>query len=264
MTTYGPQTTDPNAPAWARTGSHLAGALDVLRDAINVHWPQRDHTSDGTIGDTAHLATGTASDHNPWLGNAVRALDVDVDGIDAGWLAEQLRLLGDAGDHRLTGGGYVIYNRQITASDFRRWMPYTGADPHTSHVHISVSQNVAGYEDRSPWHFLDIAQQPEHPGRVYPPGHDATGRGETFRAEVGDQGPEVAELQHDLNRFAPAYSHLEEDGVYGPQTAAVVAEFDHRAGNDPALADRHDALEGADGQNVGPAGAHALNHYGLI
>jgi hypothetical protein len=162
-----------------------------------------------TTPPTARSATprtprsGSGSDHNPWLNNTVRALDVDVDGIDAAWLAEQLRLLGAAGDHRLTGGGYVIYNRQITSSDFRRWLPYTGADPHTSHVHVSVSRDPVGYEDRGPWHFLDVAQQPEHPGRVWAPGKDATGADAGFRAHYGDEGPKIEELQHELNEQFP-------------------------------------------------------------
>lgn len=83
--------------------------------------------------------------------------------------------------------------------------------------------------------------------------HDATGRGESFRADLGDTGPEVRELQHDLNRYAPAYSHLTEDGVYGEQTAAVVEEFAHRS-----------HIPDADGRNVGPRIAHALTSDGLI
>jgi hypothetical protein len=267
VTTYGPQTTDPKAPAWARHDSHLAGALDVLRAALNAHWPNRDHGSDGAIGDAAHLAVAGASDHNPWLNNTVRGLDVDVDGIDAGWLAEQLRLAGAAGDHRLTGGGYVIFNRQITSADFHRWMPYTGSDPHTSHVHVSVTRDPAGYEDRGAWAFLDTVQQPEHPGRVWAPGKDATGADAGFRAHFGDEGPEVAELQHDLNATFPAYSKLEEDGIYGQQTAAVLDQFSERAAADPQLpasaADRQ-ALRDSDGRDVGPRTARALDHYGVV
>lgn len=245
---------------------HLAGSLDVLRDAINVHWPARDHTSDGTIGDAAHAKTGAGSDHNPWLNNTVRALDVDVDGIDPGWLAEQLRLLGAAGDHRLAGGGYVIYNRQITASDFRRWMPYTGSDPHTSHVHISVTRAPAGYEDRGPWHFLDVAQQPEHPGRVWAPGKDATGEDAGFRAHLGDEGPKILDLEQGLHDVFPAYAKdLVVDGVYDEQTADVLEEFSHRAAHEAATpaGDRQGLLD-SDGADVGPRTARALDRHGLI
>ena len=38
---------------------------------------------------------------------------------------------------------YVIYNRKIWASYSPGWRDYTGADPHTSHIHISLSWNGA-------------------------------------------------------------------------------------------------------------------------
>jgi hypothetical protein len=270
VTIYAPQTTDPKAAPWARSGSHRAGALDTLAAAVDAHWPKRDRSSDGFIGNLRHVAEGSGSDHNPWLNGAVRAGDFDSDGINAAWFAEQLRQLGAAGDHRLAGGGYVIYNRRITSPDFRRWVAYNGADDHTGHVHVSLSRNPTGYEDRGAWAFLSAdAPQPAHPGRtagepVHWSGHDATGAGDSFRAELGDEGPKIKELQHDLNTFAPAYSHLTEDGQYGHATEAVIEEFDHRAAQDPRLAAQRAALAAADGENIGPAGAHALNHYGLI
>lgn len=134
----------------------LAAAVAALRSDVNARWPGRDKASDGTIGDAAHATR--ASDHNPWINVAgvgvVRALDIDVDGIDAGWYAEQLRKMGQAGDHRLTDGGYVIFNRSITSADFSRWVTYTGTNPHTSHVHVSVSRLRAGFDDESRWLFL--------------------------------------------------------------------------------------------------------------
>lgn len=268
--TYRPMTTDEHAPAWAREDSRLADCLVTLRNQINDHWPKRDHGSDGTIGDAAHLAEGTGSDHCPWLDNTVRAIDVDVDGINAAWLAESLRKTGAAGDHRLTGGGYVIYNHKITTSDFSAWADYHGGDPHTSHVHVSVTRNPKGFEDASPWAFLDHTPapipQPRHPGPVRPTGHDATGHGVSFRAHLGDQGPRVEELQHELNDFAPAYSHLVEDGIYGPATSDVVEEFSHREAVDPATPPPRADIEGllhSDGDDVGPRTAAGFLRDGL-
>lgn len=40
---------------------------------------------------------------------------------------------------RRAGLTYVIYNRQIWNARDRVWQNYTGADPHTGHVHISFS-----------------------------------------------------------------------------------------------------------------------------
>jgi peptidoglycan hydrolase-like protein with peptidoglycan-binding domain len=45
-----------------------------------------------------------------------------------------------------------------------------------------------------------------------------------------DRGDQVKQLQALLNRDYPAYSHLEEDGMYGPNTEAVIGEFQRRAG----------------------------------
>jgi len=269
-TTYAPMTEEPSAPAWARADSVLAPALETLRAQINAHWPKRDHGSDGTIGDAAHLAEGNGSDHCPWLDGTVRALDVDVDGIDAHWLAESLRRTGAAGDHRLTGGGYVIFDGQITTPDFSGWVKYTGGDPHTSHVHVSATRNPAGFRDASGWAFLDgkpmPVPQPRHPGPVRPTGHDATGHGAGFRAHLGDQGPRVEQLQHELNEFAPAYSHLVEDGIYGEETAAVLEQFDHREAVDPATPAPRADVDGllhSDGEDVGPRTAAAVLRDGI-
>jgi hypothetical protein len=96
-------------------------------------------------------------------------------------------------------------------------------------------------------------------------GHDLTGAGDSLRGELGDEGPRVEELQHDLNHYAPAYSHLAEDGVYGTQTAAVLDEYAEREAHeaDTPRADRT-GLHDADGRNIGPRLARALHHDGLI
>ncbi|MDT8915792.1 hypothetical protein [Amycolatopsis sp. PS_44_ISF1] len=140
----------------------------TLVAAVNARWPGRDKASDGTIGDAAHASR--TSDHNPWVVvdgvGVVRARDIDKDGIDAGWLAEELRKLGAAGDPRLAGGGYVIWNRRITSDDFSRWTPYNGSNPHTQHVHVSFSRNRAGFDSNAPWGFLGgVTSNPAPAGR---------------------------------------------------------------------------------------------------
>ena len=134
-------------------GWRNCAASMTLVGEINARWPRRDKASDGTIGDAAHASRN--SDHNPWVVVAgtgvVRARDIDKDGIDAPWLAEWLRRRGEAGDPRLTGGGYVIFNRRITSPDFRGWRAYTGSNPHVAHVHVSFSRNAAGFDSRAPW-----------------------------------------------------------------------------------------------------------------
>jgi hypothetical protein len=137
--------TDP----WRNCAASIA-----LVNEVGQRWPDRDKASDGTIGDAAHATR--ESDHNPWVKDldgtgVVRARDIDKDGIDAAWLAEYLRQRGAAGDNRLTGGGYVIFNERITNPDFKAWREYTGTNPHTAHVHVSFSLDTAGYDSTAPW-----------------------------------------------------------------------------------------------------------------
>ncbi|MEU0514307.1 peptidoglycan-binding domain-containing protein [Amycolatopsis sp. NPDC006125] len=211
----------------------LAYALVDLRTEVNTRWPNRDKTSDGTIGDAAHASR--SSDHNPWVIDredglgVVRALDIDVDGIDAGWLAEYLRQRGltghdgRTGDHRLIGGGYVIFNRRITKPDFSGWKVYTGSNPHTSHVHVSLTQSGA-YDDRAGWGIAGGG--PAAP--VPPPSTGGSSSKPTIRR--GSTGAAVTQLQQTLNRGYPAYSKLTVDGVFGAKTEAVVKEFQRRSG----------------------------------
>lgn len=120
---------------------------------VNALWPGRDRSSDGTIGDAAH-ATRT-SDHNPFVvvdgTGVVRARDIDKDGIPVAALAEYLRVLGARGDIRLRPGGYLIFNRRITAADFSGWRSYNGPNPHTGHLHVSFSQVAAGFDSAASW-----------------------------------------------------------------------------------------------------------------
>lgn len=200
----------------------LAGALVSLRAAINARWPNRDKTSDGTVGDPAHFARGSASDHNPWITvngvGVVRALDIDRDGIDAPWLAEQLRLLGAAGDVRLRDRGYVIYNRRITRGDWSGWSVYSGSNPHVAHMHVSFARGANGFDDTRGWPFLSGPSQP------------ASSRP---TLQLGSKGPAVQHLQTVLNRWYPTMRALTVDGDYGPATKARVVYFQQRAGLAP-------------------------------
>ena len=63
------------------TSWHLAPSLAQLRREINARWPNRDKSTDGSVGDLSHAAR--ASDHNPNSRRSVNAIDIDEDGIDA-------------------------------------------------------------------------------------------------------------------------------------------------------------------------------------
>jgi len=125
----------------------LSKSVVQLREQADDAYPDRDRSSDGTIGDARH--SKTKSDHNPdALTGFVRAFDLDasLDGKDATahYLADQIRIIAKS-DKRIA---YVIFNKRIASKrTLFRWVKYRGTNPHTKHIHISFTK--AGDEDRS-------------------------------------------------------------------------------------------------------------------
>jgi hypothetical protein len=137
----------------------LARSLVTLRVEVNQRWPNRSKVSDGTVGDAEHSTR--ASDHNPNSAGVVRALDITADGIDAGWYAEHLRMLGAGGHPALRGYGYVIFDgRTAGATNAWRWKPYTGPSKHTHHIHVSVGRDPAQYDSTAPWWITNSKDDP--------------------------------------------------------------------------------------------------------
>lgn len=130
----------------------VAKSLDVLLAQLNARAPRRSKVSDGSIGDAAHATTN--SDHNPWYGGGiVTARDFTHDpagGLDCNWLAD---VLVRSKDSRIK---YLIWNRRILDSRPQhnpwKWMPYSGSNAHTHHLHISVMPN-AGADDTRAWNL---------------------------------------------------------------------------------------------------------------
>ncbi len=141
----------------------LALSLAQLKTELDLRWPNRDHASDGAIGDAAHAAT--ASDHNPNAEGVVCAFDIDtdLDGTDDSNDPVMDAMVEWFRTHPHPNLKYVIYRGRIFSSYAARgvppfqWRPYTGADPHTSHAHVSVGvgpdgQSAPGtYDDVTPW-----------------------------------------------------------------------------------------------------------------
>jgi Domain of unknown function (DUF1906) len=133
----------------------MARSLDRLLAQINAMAPGRSKVTDGGLGDAEHASR--VSDHNPWVGPAsdgkmlVTARDFTHDpagGLDCGWLAARLTA---SRDPRVK---YLIWNREIWQRG--SWESYTGNNPHTSHLHVSVVPGMA--DDISPWN-LGATQQ---------------------------------------------------------------------------------------------------------
>ena len=134
---------------------HVAPSLIALRAEVNSRWPNRDRSSDGAIGDTAHQA-GTNS-HNavghpggPSVGSrgAVHALDITSAGIDVDTVLNAV-----IGDSRVW---YVIHGGRIW-SRTSGWAAraYSG-DPHSTHIHVNLREDsqpaaVAAESDTSRW-----------------------------------------------------------------------------------------------------------------
>jgi hypothetical protein len=136
-------------PGWV-----LAPSLIAYVHEADAAYPQRDRTSDGSIGDLAHAARD--SDHNPYEG-FVHAVDLDENlapGLDLKGFAEQLRIRRDP---RIR---YVIYEGRIFKGYVDSaghapwsWYPYTGTNAHASHLHLSINRTTAARDDVRPWGF---------------------------------------------------------------------------------------------------------------
>ena len=111
--------------------------LKALRDAT-IRWPGRNRASDGIMGDAAHRAR--RSDHND--GNAFDLTQDPAHGVDCSALVPLVLV-----DPRIT---YVIWNHRIyMAGGSASGSPYTGSNPHTHHMHVSIK--AASRSNLSPW-----------------------------------------------------------------------------------------------------------------
>ncbi|HMU64815.1 MAG: hypothetical protein U1E82_07145 [Nitrosomonas sp.] len=131
-----------------------AACTQALRDAT-TRWGNRSRASDGIMGDARHRAR--RSDHND--GNAFDLTHDPANGVDCEVLS---RLVID--DPRVT---YVIWNRQIYSRSraAEGWRKYTGANPHTHHMHVSI--RVDARDDTSPWVWSPGQPDPYNAGQGY-------------------------------------------------------------------------------------------------
>ncbi len=186
---------------WEGRPWEVSAAIAQLIDQVEAVWEIR-HPTDGTVASRGHDRRSPRSDHRPSRAapfGVVRAVDIGETVEDRGeLLAEQIR---QSRDPRVR---YVIHEGRLFSSyDHRNgppymWRRYSGTNPHTNHVHVSVLP--LGDTDGGAW-GIDLG-------------------GALAALQIND-------LQKALNE-AGATDHedkpLTEDDIYGPRTASALAK----------------------------------------
>ena len=115
-------------------------AIAVLRQATAL-FPKRKKLSDGLLPSLAHQKVSPNSDHNTGL--AVDLTHDPENGVDCAQIFEKLKE-----DKRVS---YLIFNKKIWSRQYakRGNRPYSGINPHTKHLHVSIVPDRAN--DTSPW-----------------------------------------------------------------------------------------------------------------
>ena len=212
-----------------------AKSLDTLVAEVNKIAPKRSKGSDGWIGDAAHATRD--SDHNPWVKDAkgvgvVRAQDITHDaanGADARRIADIMAAL--LGRHPALGpGAYVIFNARIISTNrlSEGWRPYSGANAHRTHVHVSVG--LQGYDSTTRWGVDEgrVTRVLKKVGGKWPVYFQAVKR--QAKRQPGKRKPtaSVRRVQKALIRVHGA--KIKADGLWGPSSAKAYRSFQQANG----------------------------------
>jgi hypothetical protein len=178
----------------------------------------------GTIADGNHSTNPDVTQHAPDRGGSAPGDDRgEVDGADFmighGVTEHDLQLLFDglveSRDPRIL---YVIHNRVIVSSVVEPWKrrKYSGSDPHTGHVHLSVNDKYDA--NRADWKWEARVERADKYVKV-----------ETSLPELLELGDEdamfsgwntIGRAQALANWLDNSTPDIDTDGVYGKQTAA--------------------------------------------
>jgi hypothetical protein len=142
--------------------ARIASSLAVLRQQVDLAYPNRRKDDDGWIASPEHHLQNPNSDHEPNGHGVVTALDLTHDpthGFDSYAFAEALKA---NKDHRIK---YLISNRRISNPSIQNgaWRHYD-LDPHTGHIHISVSADPSLYDDPGIWELSTNGMPHTDPG----------------------------------------------------------------------------------------------------
>lgn len=148
----------------------VVAALDEARDQLNARFPNRDKTSDGSIGDLDHQSG--SSSHNPdRTGNPefrdgdakdeVRARDFDADLRDPSGVTMEMVVqhwVSLARQGKLWWVRYFIFNRRIWHKrDGYVTREYTGNNDHSKHVHVNTDfTQDADMVTNTNWHLMEL------------------------------------------------------------------------------------------------------------
>lgn len=137
----------------------LARSLEKLVSQVNALAPNRSKRSDGWIGDASHFATGSSSDHNPWIKRSgvgiVTAVDITHDPAHGCDVFEIAKSIAASRDRRLkymiytggAGGRPGILSRTVSPWTWR----VRASDDHPHHLHISANSDAASYDSTAAW-----------------------------------------------------------------------------------------------------------------
>jgi hypothetical protein len=167
--------------------ARIANSLGVLREQVDEAYPNRRKGDDGWIASPQHHLQNPNSDHEPNAAGVVTALDLTHDpanGFDSYAFADSLKANRDP---RIK---YLISDRRISNPSILNgaWRHYNGSDPHTGHIHISVSANPSLYDDPAAWTLstIDPHADPGEP-QAYPgePQAQKSGKGSWYSQYSG-------------------------------------------------------------------------------
>lgn len=160
----------------------LATSLQVLLGQINTMFPDRDKRTDGAISGYP----GSISGHNANADGVVCAFDFTTGDYPGGITLPQSYPLADAIRQELLIAPRGLYTYLIHhmeppwvpapgpyiahggPASLWQWIPYTGSDPHTSHIHVSVDWDIPTggaasgedpYDMTDPWNLTTVSGQ---------------------------------------------------------------------------------------------------------
>lgn len=203
---------------------HLAPSLKKLQSDLDAEFGSN-RPNDGTIGDQAHAAR--KSEHNPdndadsMPKGAVSAIDIYTSANGKTWItpAEFAKFLAilkkDSRVWYVIHKGYIYSRTNNFAKE-----KYTGSNPHTNHIHISLVQTKAAHDNVSSWKISNVK------GSSTPTTPPSTGTKKLPTLSKGDSDKVLVPF---LKRFFGVKTHTD-DPLFGTGLRAKVLTYQGKQG----------------------------------